>query len=93
MERATRQDKPVIVAGRGSGGLAALGLARKGLSATVLERAPALGEIGAGIQPGPNALHAFDALGLGNAARAMAAHLDRLRPMDAAMAEDMPAST
>jgi salicylate hydroxylase len=31
----------------------------------VLEQAPEIGEIGAGIQLGPNAFHAFDALGRG----------------------------
>src|SRR5579862_3411032 len=63
-------ERPVIVAGGGIGGLAvSLGLARKGRRVTVLERAASLGEIGAGIQLGPNAFHAFDALGVGNAAR------------------------
>ena len=47
-----------IVAGGGIGGLAAaLGLAQKGRDVLVLEKAPALGEIGAGIQLGPNAFH------------------------------------
>src|SRR5712692_9698912 len=53
----------VLIAGGGIGGLAAaLGLARKGRSVLVLEKAPALGEIGAGIQLGPNALRLMDAL-------------------------------
>lgn len=43
-----RQPKPILVAGGGIGGLAAaLGLARKSFRVTVLERAAALGEIGA----------------------------------------------
>jgi salicylate hydroxylase len=75
---------PVLVAGGGIGGLAAaLALARRGFRATVLERAATLGEIGAGIQLGPNAFHAFDRLGIGDAARAMAVFIDRLRLMDA----------
>lgn len=85
-----RREAPVLIAGGGIGGLAAaLGLARKGFSAIVLERAPSLGEIGAGIQLGPNAFHAFDHLGVGDAARGMAVYVDRLRLMDAVTAEDI----
>ena len=85
-----QQNKPILVAGGGIGGLAAaLGLAQKGFEVTVLERAPTLGEIGAGIQLGPNAFHAFDYLGVGDAARAMAVYVDKLRLMDAMTAEDV----
>ena len=81
---------PIIVAGGGIGGLAAaLGLAQKGLDLLVLEKAPQLGEIGAGIQLGPNAFHAFDYLGVGEAARAMAVYIDQLRLMDALTAEEI----
>ena len=81
---------PVLIAGGGIGGLAAaLGLARAGFAVTVLERAAALGEIGAGIQLGPNAFHAFDWLGIGDAARAMAVYIDALRLMDAITAEEI----
>src|SRR5258708_13481636 len=73
-----------LIAGGGIGGLAAaLGLARKGYRSVVLERAPTCGEIGAGIQIGPNAFHAFDYLGIGDAARAKAVYIDRLILMDA----------
>ena len=73
-----------IVAGGGIGGLAtALGLAAKGVAVLVLEKAQTLGEIGAGIQLGPNAFHCFDYLGIGDAARAMAVYIDGLRLMDA----------
>ena len=59
-------DVPVLVAGGGIGGLAAaLALTRQGLAVKVLEQAPQLGEIGAGIQLGPNGFAAFDALGIG----------------------------
>ena len=62
---------------------AAIGLARKGHASVVLEKARQLGEIGAGIQLGPNAFHAFDYLGVGDAARKMAVYIDSLRLMDA----------
>ena len=74
----------VIIAGGGIGGLAAaLGLARKGIASVVLERASEFGEIGAGIQIGPNAFHCFDYLGVGDEARACAVYIDSLRLMNA----------
>src|SRR5579862_1257446 len=82
--------RPVLIAGGGIGGLAtALGLAQKGIRSILLEKASALGEIGAGIQLGPNAFHAFDYLGVGEAARSMAVYIDKLRLMDAATGEDI----
>ncbi|MFN3294433.1 MAG: FAD-dependent monooxygenase, partial [Gemmobacter sp.] len=73
------QDLPVLIAGGGIGGLAtAIGLAQKGIRCRVLERAAELGEIGAGIQLGPNAFHAFDYLGVGDEARALAVYIDNL---------------
>ncbi|MGZ5187150.1 MAG: NAD(P)-binding protein, partial [Caldimonas sp.] len=57
---------PVLIAGAGIGGLAAaLALAREGFRVEVLEQSAEIGEIGAGIQLGPNAFAAFDALGVG----------------------------
>lgn len=82
--------RQALVAGGGIGGLAAaLALARAGWGVTVLEKARELGEIGAGIQLGPNAFHALDALGVGAAARAMAVQVDALRLMDAVTAKDI----
>ncbi|MFN8757419.1 MAG: 3-hydroxybenzoate 6-monooxygenase [Tagaea sp.] len=81
-------DAPVLIAGGGIGGLAtAVGLARAGFRTTVLEKAARFGEIGAGIQLGPNAFHAFDALGVGDAARKLAVYVDALKLMDAMTAE------
>jgi salicylate hydroxylase len=75
---------PVLVAGGGIGGLAAaLALTRRGFSVRVLEQAPQLGEIGAGIQLGPNAFAAFDALGIGEKARARAVYTDEMVMHDA----------
>src|SRR3954470_200946 len=76
--------RPVLVAGGGIGGLAAaLALARQGIPVRVLEQASEIGEIGAGIQLGPNAFSAFDALGVGDRTRAQAVYTERLLMMDA----------
>lgn len=80
----TASSLPVLVAGGGIGGLAAaLALVRQGHRVKVLEQAPELGEIGAGIQLGPNAFHAFDALGIGTQARARAVYTDYMVMHDA----------
>ena len=75
---------PILIAGGGIGGLAAaMGLAQKGFRSLVLEKSSRFGEIGAGIQLGPNAFHAFDYLGVGDAMRDIAIYIDSLRLMDA----------
>ena len=81
---AKNSELPVLVAGGGIGGLAAaLALVRRGFAVKVLEQAPQLGEIGAGIQFGPNAFAALDALGIGEKARARAVYTDEMVMMDA----------
>jgi 3-hydroxybenzoate 6-monooxygenase len=75
---------PVLVAGGGIGGIAAaLALVRRGFAVTVLEQAAEIGEIGAGIQLGPNAFAAFDALGVGPLARSRAVYTDFMVMHDA----------
>jgi len=60
-----------LVVGAGIGGLAAaIALRRAGLEVEILEQAPDLREIGAGISLWANAIHALDALGVGDAIRA-----------------------
>ena len=85
-------DLPILIAGAGIGGLAAAcGLGRIGCKSIVVEQAPHLGEIGAGIQIGPNAFHCFDYLRVGDEARAVAVYIDHLRLMDAQSAEEITA--
>jgi 2-polyprenyl-6-methoxyphenol hydroxylase-like FAD-dependent oxidoreductase len=56
---------PAVVAGGGIGGLsAAIALRRAGIQAEVYERAPALGEVGAGISLWPNATRQLRRWGL-----------------------------
>ena len=76
--------KKFIVVGGGIGGLAAaVALSQQGVHVTVLEQATELGEIGAGVQLGPNAFAALDALGVGENARKRAVFTERLIMMDA----------
>ena len=78
------QKRPILVAGGGIGGLsAALAFAHQGFDVKVLEQSPKIGEIGAGIQLGPNAFAAFDALGVGERARGRAVYTERMVMMDA----------
>jgi salicylate hydroxylase len=55
----------ILIAGAGLGGLAAAScLMKEGHDVEIYEQAPALGEIGAGIQISANAMHVLRALGL-----------------------------
>lgn len=74
----------IIIVGGGIGGLAAaLSVARQGIEVLLLEQAAHIGEIGAGIQLGPNAFAALDALGVGQIARKRAVFTDHIIMMDA----------
>jgi len=81
---AVQRDQAILVAGGGIGGLAAaLALAKAGKEVKVLEQSAEIGEIGAGMQLGPNAFHAFDLLGVGPIARKRAVYTDYLVMHDA----------
>ena len=77
-------NQQVIVAGGGIGGLAsALALARQGVPTVLLEQAAAFGEVGAGLQLGPNATRVLADWGLTDALEACAAFPEVLRVRDA----------
>jgi salicylate hydroxylase len=60
-----KNEIPLLVLGGGIGGVAAaLSLARRGRRVHVLEKAPQLAEIGAGLQLAPNAMRVLDWLGV-----------------------------
>lgn len=57
--------RTALIAGGGIAGVAAaLGFARAGWDALIFEQAPALGEVGAGLQLSPNACKVLDRLGV-----------------------------
>lgn len=70
-----------MVAGAGIGGLCtALALAKRGFEVDVYEQSPQLGEVGAGLQLSPNAMHVLQALQVADAVKAKA-----FRPESAVM--------
>lgn len=79
---------PVVIVGGGIGGLAAaLALSRKGIRSHVLEKSGSFGEIGAGIQLGPNVFRAFRELGIADAVSGKAVFVDSLKMMDSVTGE------
>jgi len=86
----SEQTRRMIVVGGGIGGLAAaLAVARQNIEVLLLEQADQIGEIGAGIQLGPNAFNALDWLGVGERARSRAVFTDSLTLMDAVDAKEI----
>ena len=55
----------------------------------MLEQADTFGEIGAGIQIGPNGFHAMDYLGVGKTCRERAVYIDHLIMMDGLSGEEI----
>ncbi|WP_426118207.1 FAD-dependent monooxygenase [Kocuria sp. LHG3120] len=79
-----------FVVGGGIGGLAtALGLVKAGYSATVVEQAPAFGEVGAGLQLGPNATRILDSWGLMDQVKAVGCLPENLVMRDAITGEEL----
>ena len=74
----------VVISGGGIGGLAtALAMSRAGVGVNLLEQAAAFGEVGAGLQLGPNAVRVLDAWGLKDTLKAVAAFPETLVVRDA----------
>lgn len=79
---------PILIVGGGIGGLTtALALSRRNLRVHVVEKAPEFGEIGAGIQLAPNAMHVLDQIGVLPEINKHAVFPSRLVWMDAIRAQ------
>jgi 2-polyprenyl-6-methoxyphenol hydroxylase-like FAD-dependent oxidoreductase len=82
--------REILIAGGGIGGLAAaLALARKGMRVRVLEKAAEFGEIGYGIQMGPNVARMLDRLGVLKALEAQSFFPEALIFADALTNEEL----
>ncbi|NVO08182.1 MAG: FAD-dependent monooxygenase [Rhodoferax sp.] len=81
-------DKNLLIAGGGIGGLAAaLASARAGWQVDLLEQSPVFGEVGAGIQLGPNVVKVLRALGVGDALARVVAFPSQLEVRNATSTE------
>ncbi|MBX3652819.1 MAG: FAD-dependent monooxygenase [Ramlibacter sp.] len=78
----------VLIAGGGIGGLAAaLACARAGCEVRLYEREPVFGEVGAGLQLGPNAVRVLQGWGLGDALARVGARPEMLTARSALTGE------
>jgi 3-hydroxybenzoate 6-monooxygenase len=83
-------EKEVLVIGGGIGGVAAaLASAEAGHKTTILEQAPVFGEIGAGIQMGPNAMAVLDRFGVADEISKVAVFPKRLVLKDVYTAKEL----
>jgi salicylate hydroxylase len=83
---------PFLVIGGGIGGLStALGVAETGREVHLIEKATEFGEVGAGLQLGPNALAVLDRLGVLESVYANAVFPKRLVLMDAMTGKELTA--
>ena len=90
MDRLKNSSHPLIIAGAGIGGLgAALALAKRGYPSRVLEQAPEIKEVGAGIQLGPNSWRCLRELGVEPAVKRFAVFPQALVMMDAVTGEQV----
>ncbi len=86
--------EPVLIVGGGIGGLsAALALARLGLASRIIERAPEIREIGAGLQLGPNGFRAFEQLGIAGRMDAISFEPQAVRLIDSVDAMELSHQT
>ena len=86
--------EPIVIVGAGIGGLAAaLALAQKGVPSRIIERAPEIREVGAGVQVGPNAFRAFARLGVAEEMDAISFRPTALRLIDSLTGQELSRQT
>src|SRR5258705_13678434 len=88
MDRLKNSSHPLVIAGAGIGGLGvALALAKRGFPTRVLEQAPEIKEVGAGIQLGPNSWRCLRELGVEPGVKRLGVFPQALMMMDAVTGE------